>query len=92
MKGARSRRYHAYRTAVKKLTAQNRPAGSYGKTLDHIVPVSYGFAHDIPVERIASAENLVMLPFQENIAKGRSLTDDARALLSKWENDKEVTE
>lgn len=39
--------------------------------LDHIVSVYYGFRNNIPAELIASKENLQMLPWRENGAKGR---------------------
>lgn len=87
MKGARALRYAKYRNEVRKHTEQNRPVRSYGMTLDHVVSVAYGFTHDIPAERIGSAENLIMLPFQENIQKGQTITAAARAILDRWENE-----
>lgn len=41
-----------------------------GYQLDHIIPVSYGFKNDLPIEEIAKLENLQMLPWRENIIKG----------------------
>lgn len=38
--------------------------------LDHIIPIVYGFAHNIPVDTIASVDNLQMLHYKENISKG----------------------
>jgi len=38
--------------------------------VDHIIPISYGFANGIPPEIIADINNLQMLPYAENIKKG----------------------
>jgi hypothetical protein len=37
---------------------------------DNIIPIVYGFAHNIPVDVIAATDNLQMLHYKENIAKG----------------------
>ena len=39
--------------------------------LDHIVSIRYGFDNNIPPEEIAKKENLQMLPWRENISKGK---------------------
>jgi hypothetical protein len=44
--------------------------GKTGYHLDHIIPVSYGYANNIPPEAIADISNLQMLPYDENIKKG----------------------
>jgi hypothetical protein len=82
--GNRSKRYHAYRYRVRHLTDQHRGPMPYGYTVDHIVPVSFGFNHDIPAELIGSRENLHVVPFQDNLAKGAALTDASCALLHRW--------
>lgn len=82
--GARSKRYHAYRSQVRRLTERHRPVMPYGFTVDHIVPVSFGFNHDIPADRIGSRENLQAVPFQENLSKGATITDAACSLLHRW--------
>lgn len=39
--------------------------------LDHIISIRYGFDNNIPPEDIAVKENLQMLPWKENISKGK---------------------
>ncbi|MDV7402322.1 hypothetical protein RZS08_63460, partial [Arthrospira platensis SPKY1] len=47
----------------------------YGKYhLDHIIPIYYGFTHNIDPCIIANIENLQMLPAQDNFDKGSRLT------------------
>ena len=82
--GSRSKRYHSYRYRVRNLTDRHRGVVPYGFTVDHVVPVSFGFNHDIPADLIGSRENLQNVPFQENLAKGATLTDTACNLLHKW--------
>lgn len=84
MAGVRANRYRIYRKDVREHTKANRPERRYGHTVDHIVPVSFGFTHDIPPELIGSAENLTMLPFRANIAKGSRITEESAALLREW--------
>lgn len=45
-------------------------AGRCGYQLDHIVSVKHGFLNNIPVEVIASIDNLQMLPWRDNARKG----------------------
>lgn len=52
--------------------------------LDHIVPIDYCFKNKIPAELCASKENLTMLPYDENIRKQNSITEEAIVLLEKW--------
>jgi len=40
--------------------------------LDHIIPARFGFENNIPVEDLSRKENLQMLPWRENIVKGRT--------------------
>ena len=83
----RSQRYRKYRREVAAVTKQSKTLlgpSRYGFTLDHVVPVSYGFSHDISPLLVGSLENLEQVPFQDNLAKGASLNDPARALLRKW--------
>jgi len=44
-----------------------------GYQLDHIIPVRYGFDNNIPPEEIARLENLRMIPWKENVQKGKKL-------------------
>ncbi len=39
--------------------------------LDHIIPARFGFENNIPPEVLAEKENLQILPWRENIVKGR---------------------
>ena len=80
----RSARYRSYRYCVAVATAKNRPLPVDGHTLDHIVPVSFGFKHDIPTQLIGSRENLQFVPYNDNIQKGQRITTEAIALLREW--------
>ena len=72
----RTERRRLYYAQVKKLTAEKQIPRKRGHTLDHIVPVSFGFKHsdEITPEMIASRENLRMIPFQENLAEAARMT------------------
>lgn len=52
--------------------------------IDHIVPLSIGYAYDIPPEIVSSLENLQVISFSANTSKGAKLTDRAKELLSIW--------
>lgn len=82
MKGTRARRYARYRYRVWLETKDNRPQGS--GTVDHIVPVSFGFKHDIPPSLIGSADNLVLMELNDNIQKGTRITPAAIDILRNW--------
>ena len=43
--------------------------------LDHIMPARFGFENNIPVEFLAEKENLQMLPWRDNIVKGKKYGD-----------------
>jgi len=64
-------------------TVVNNPS-RMGLTRDHIVPVSFGFKHDIPPPLMGSPENIEYVSLNANIQKGQRLTDDAIAILKKW--------
>lgn len=83
MKGARSRRYSAYKYQVHMATVVNNPS-RMGLTRDHIVPVSFGFKHDIPPVLMGSPENIEYVSLNVNIQKGQRLTPEAIAILKKW--------
>ena len=55
--------------------------------LDHIVPVNFGFTHNIPWEVISLPENFVWISRNENRRKSESLTEDGKKLLEKWFNE-----
>ena len=83
MKGARSRRYSAYKYQVHIATVANNPS-RMGLTRDHIVPVSFGFKHDISPVLMGSPENIEYVSLNANIQKGQRLTPEAIAILKKW--------
>ena len=67
-----------YRKYKKTINPMNLPRGrGEGKYhLDHIIPVLYGFLNDIPVEQIASVDNLQMLTDEENRKKSYKYNDE----------------
>lgn len=52
--------------------------------IDHIVPISYGYKHNIPPSLIGSIDNLRIIPNKDNLKKGTRITDESIALLEKW--------
>lgn len=52
--------------------------------IDHIVPISFGFKNKIPLNLIASADNLEMLPHRENMNKAIKLSEKSIKVLKKW--------
>lgn len=52
--------------------------------IDHIVPVAYGYKHNISPVLIGSVDNLRILSHRENHIKSVKLTDEGRQLLSMW--------
>ena len=79
-----------YMKECKELTEKNALSleitnrGFYKDQIDHIVPRSDGYKHNIPTQLIASIENLQILSRNENYKKGDKLTDKANELLAKW--------
>jgi hypothetical protein len=55
--------------------------------VDHIVPISYGFRHDIPYWVIGSKENLRIISNKDNFQKGSSLVKESTDLLEKWDSE-----
>jgi hypothetical protein len=55
--------------------------------LDHIVPIIYGYKNNIPIELIASKENLRIIPHADNFKKAAIITQDAIEILGRWERD-----
>ena len=55
-----------------------------GDSLDHIIPISYGYHNSINPEIIGSKDNLQILPIAENMRKGARITDEALDLLIKF--------
>lgn len=52
--------------------------------IDHIVPISYGFQHNISPLLIGSIDNLRIISHIENAKKSSYLSNDAKQLLSIW--------
>ncbi len=52
--------------------------------LDHIIPISFGFEHNISPLLIGSIENLQVITRDKNGTKGCNLTDKSYEVLSKW--------
>ena len=79
-----------YYTKVRDLTEESIPLvpdshlRSSDYHIDHIVPISYGFTHGIPVELMAGVDNLQVLSARENVLKNKHITDKALDLLSSW--------
>ncbi len=49
--------------------------------LDHIIPLKYGWKHQLPPEYIANIRNLRFIPWRDNLKKGFQLTSKAKHLL-----------
>lgn len=77
----RRRQYYA---TVKQLTWETGLRSGLGYTIDHIVPVSFGFKYDIPAILIASLSNLQFLTLAENVAKGTRMTPRGIENLLRW--------
>lgn len=60
-----------YRNSKDIINPLNVPRGQNLYELDHIVPIFYGFQNNIPIELIASIENLQMLNMKQNRVKGK---------------------
>ena len=79
----RSKRYAQYKRDVRKHTARVAPV-RFGTTRDHIVPVSFGFKHDIPADLIGSKRNLEYMSLNDNIQKGQRMTPLGIDVLRFW--------
>lgn len=62
------------------------PNGLVNPELDHVVPIKFGYAYDIPWNIISKTENLVWIDRKSNRSKGDDLTDDGRNILLEWHN------
>ena len=64
-----------YESHKSEINPNNYPRGLAGREgvyhLDHIISIRYGFDNNIPPEEIAKLENLQMLPWKDNISKGK---------------------
>lgn len=95
--GAQRRKHAEYRRRVsletlKHLPEMMRRPHDASDTIDHIVPISYGWKRrnyaphfkPIPPDLIGGIDNLAWSPLNDNIGKGTRLTDEAKKLLTAW--------
>lgn len=85
---SRRTRRRDYFRQVRKLSDLKRhkvPGKRPGDVLDHVVPIAFGFTHDLKIEEIASLENLQWLSWAENCDKGTKLTPRGFEILRLWE-------
>lgn len=67
-----SRSNYIYKKNKELLNPHNYTIGKFGENvyhLDHIYPVSEAFKYNVPIELMASVENLQLLPYDENVRK-----------------------
>lgn len=64
------------------LRGSTSTSGSY--SLDHIVPISYGFDNNIPITLMGSMDNLQFIPSVVNSSKHTTLIIDSISILKKW--------
>jgi hypothetical protein len=71
--------YSIYRKLVDTLTESLRLSGEFelsrGESVDHILPVSFGFNWRIPPNVIADKRNLRVVTISENASKGHRCTE-----------------
>jgi hypothetical protein len=58
--------------------------------IDHIVPISYGYKHNIPPHLIGSIENIHIISHLENTLKGRKLIHNAIVLIERWKRENKI--
>lgn len=64
--------YRVYKQYINPHDHQRGVAGKEGVYhLDHIIPARFGYDNNIPPDVLAEKENLQMLPWRDNIVKGR---------------------
>jgi len=73
-----------YMRKCRRLTLKLYGSAGEGFHWDHIVPISYGFKKNIPIEQICSEDNIQKLPAKENLSKSSKLTESAIKVLEKW--------
>lgn len=62
--------------------------GHDGYQLDHIYPVAAGFENDVPPELMAAPENLQMLSWKDNLAKGNTVGEIPDSIAAYLERNK----
>ncbi len=58
--------------------------------IDHIVPISYGYKHNIPPHLIGSIENIQLIEHSENTYKSTKITSDAIAIIKTWKSEGKI--
>jgi hypothetical protein len=76
-------RQRKYKAAVRKLTAKRFPS-RVGWVRDHEIPVIEGWKRRIPVDWMASRENVTYMKALPNMAKGRTITKRGWELIDKY--------
>lgn len=61
-----------------------KPIGVVNPELDHIVPIIFGFTHNIDWEIISLRENFTWISREDNRSKSKELTKEGKELLKKW--------
>lgn len=72
-----SRSKRIYEKNKKMLNPNGFVIGRFGENvyhIDHIYPTLEGFRRNVPIEIIASLDNLQVLPYSENVAKSNKIT------------------
>lgn len=59
----------------------NDKRGWKGHHLDHIYPISAGYANKIPPRKVGNIKNLQFIPHSENISKGSKITTESKNAL-----------
>jgi hypothetical protein len=68
--------YNLYKEQINPENLPRKKAGQEGGYhLDHKIPVRYGFDNNISPEDISNKDNLQMLPWKDNVKKGKKLVN-----------------
>ena len=69
------RTYQEHEELINSNGRKRTKCGHGGYQLDHIYPVAAGFENGVPPDLIAAPENLQMLSWQDNLAKGSTVSE-----------------
>lgn len=61
-----------------------KPKGMDNPELDHIIPIEFGYKHNISWQTLSLPENFIWIPREENRSKSDRLTEEGKKLLTKW--------
>ena len=67
-----------------------KPKGMVNPELDHIVPIDFGYKHNISWQTLSLPENFVWIPREENRSKSDNLTEAGKTLLKQWYQENRV--